>query len=133
MARSYRDAHSAEEPVAGWRLWVADLVWGLHCAVVAFFVVAWALPWRWALWAAVIGAFLMHLQWRLNDGICVLTKLERLLRGRAPLPKDGEGSFLDELAARWIGPAYAGRFADQAAYVVLWGGAGVAGARLVLA
>lgn len=98
--------------------------------VLAFFLVAWALPWRWALWTAVVGAFVMQIQWWLNDGICVLTKLERVLRGLPALPAPDEGGFIADLAARVVDAPVPKRWTNALTYAVLWGGASVAAARL---
>jgi hypothetical protein len=113
---------------------MADAVWAVHMAVTAFFLVAWALPWQWALWASIAGAATLHTQWKLNDGLCVLTKLERQLRGLPVIPDrdEGEGDFIAGLLARLAGrplpPACSGRIA----YAVLWGGASLAALRLLL-
>lgn len=115
---------------ARWRTRAADVVWAAHTAVLAFFAIAWALPWRATLWAAVIGAFVMRVQWWLNDGICLLTKLERVLRGLSPVPAADEGGFIADLAAAIVGRRIAKRWTNRATEMVLWGGAGIAAARL---
>jgi hypothetical protein len=103
----------------------------LHVVVTCFFLVAWTLPWAWALWAALVGAFVLQLQWGLN-GVCVLTTLERLLRGRAPVPTTTEGSFLVGLARSILRQPVPAAYVNRVSYAVLWGGAGIAGLRLAL-
>lgn len=115
-----------------WRAVIADLVWLVHAGVTTFFVVAWALPWDWALWTAFCGAFAMQLQWWLNDDVCVLTKLERNLRGHAAVPAATEGNFISGFLSTLLGRPLPVSCTDRIAYVMLWGGAGIAGARLAL-
>lgn len=109
---------------------LADAVWFAHAAIVAFFLVACALPWRWAWWTNLAGAAVMHLQWRLNGDVCVLTDLERSLRGKPSAGAEPEGNFVADLAARIAGRPLPQQWTDRLAYVVLWGGAGIAGIRL---
>jgi hypothetical protein len=113
-----------------WRGTAANIVWGLHCAVTGFFVIAWALPWRWALWTALVGAFVMTLQWRLNDDLCVLTKLERSLRGRALVSDTTDTNFIEDVLERLSRRRPSRRGANTVTYGMLWGGAAVAAARL---
>jgi hypothetical protein len=115
--------------VAGWRHAAADWVWALHFVVTSFFLVAWMLPWSWALWTAIVGAFVLHVQWWLND-VCVLTTLERLLRGRASALASGDGHFLLGLARSIVGRPVPSAWVNRISYAVLWGGAGVAALRL---
>lgn len=105
------------------------MVWLAHVLVTAFFVVAWALPFRWALWVAAIGAPIMHAQWRLNDE-CVLTTLERRLRDPGRRRGAGESSFLTELVRRLCGRDVPGAWVSRLSYAILWGGAGLASLRL---
>lgn len=110
----------------------AKLVWAVHLVVTVYFLVAWTLPWRWAMWSAVVGAPVMHLQWRLNDDVCVLTKLERYLRGADPTPRGSERSFIAATMERLAGRELPARCVNGVTYAVLWGGAAVAGLRLAL-
>jgi hypothetical protein len=107
----------------------ADAVWHVHVLVTGFIMVAWALPWPWALWASAIGAPAVHAQWRLNDE-CVLTTLERRLRGLASTPPREEPNFLTGLAHRLSGREPSQAAVNAAAYGILWGGAVVATLRL---
>jgi len=99
--------------------------------VTGFFSIAWALPWRWALWTALLGAGLLRLLWWLNSGVCVLTQLERSLRGLNPVPGPGQPHFIEALAARWTEGCLPRAWIRRATNFVLWGGAGVAALRLV--
>jgi len=115
--------------VAGWRHAAADWVWALHVVVTCFFLVAWMLPWSWALWTALVGAFVLQVQWWLND-VCVLTTLERLLRGPASALASGDGNFLAGLARSIVGRPVPSAWVNRLSYAVLWGGAGAAALRL---
>lgn len=123
-------ARSGRPRSARWRTRAADGIFAVHAAVLAFFAIAWALPWRETLWTAVVGAVLMRIQWSLNDGVCVLTKVERGLRGLPPVPAEDEGGFVADLVATAAGRPIPKRWTNRATEVVLWGGAGIAAARL---
>lgn len=116
----------------GLRARSADLVWFLHAVVSGFFLIAWTLPWSWALWTALVGAVVLQLQWWLNDDVCVLTKVERRLRGLPPVPDTPEHNFMTGFARRLLRRPVSARDADRLTYAILWGGAGIAGLRLVL-
>src|SRR5262249_41371588 len=120
---------SSSAGVAGGRHAAADWGWALHVVGTGFFLGAWMLPWAWALWAALLGAVVLQVQWWLND-VCVLTTLERLLRGRASALASGDGNFLAGLARSIVGRPVPSAWVNRISYTVLWGGAGVAALRL---
>jgi len=110
----------------------ADAVWLVHTLVTGFFLVAWALPWRWALWSTAVGSPIVQVQWLVNDDLCVLTTLERRLRGVAHVAPDGQQSFLGDLVRRLTGRAPTDACVNRVTYAVLWGGAFVAAIRLAM-
>ena len=112
------------------RLALADVVWSVHTVVTVFFLVAWALPWRWALWTAALGAVAMRVQWWLNDGVCVLTKAERVLRGLSAVPRSDEEGFVAALLSRLAGRTLSREASDTVTYALLWSCAGLAVVRL---
>jgi hypothetical protein len=116
----------------GWRSMVADVVHAAHVAVTALFTVAWALPWRWSWWLAALGAPTLHAQWCLNGDLCVLTSIERRLRGLSPTPAATERGFLGDLAERAAGHRPNEARVNALAYAVLWGGAAAACVRLTI-
>lgn len=114
-----------------WRDVAADAVWAVHAVVTVFFAVAWALPWRWALWSAAIGAPFLHAHWRIND-VCVLTTLERRLRGRPATAPGGESGFIGQLLERLLGRPLSETWVTRLTYGVLWVGGAVAALRLAV-
>jgi len=146
---NYSDLEHPAPLRARWRLHCADAVWALHTVVVGFFIVGWTLPWRWALWATLIGAVFMRIHWWLNDDTCVLTQLERRLRGASaatPVPSrsesaprtesaaraDVDGTFIASLAYTVFGSPVSPPLIDWLTHGILWLGAGLALLRLSL-
>ena len=124
-------------PTSSGRLLLARLIAATHAAIVAYFMVAWALPWRGALWSVVIGVPLLQLGWWLLDGVCLLTIFERRLRRdpHAPRSADPEDrpNFVAAVVSKLVGRPVPERWTDIASYCVAWGGWTVAAARLALA
>lgn len=74
---------------------VADAVRLLHLSMIVFILTGWAWPWRWAWYGVAILVPALHLHWKTNDDICVLTTIEWKLRGRIkPVDDADEGLFL---------------------------------------
>lgn len=104
----------------------ADVVWAIHMGVVALVVTSWMWPARPVWWTMIALAPIMHVQWRLNDGVCVLTLLEDRLRGRAA------GASIDATATATKRETFVGRLlepftgelspaaVDRLCYGLLW-------------
>ena len=124
-----------ETPTAG-RLWAARLVWFLHVAAVAFFVIGWALPWPGALAFTVALSAATQIGWWICNDRCVLSVLEERLRGtlapRLVVPEDQEQppNFVADLGARLLGRPIPYTWTNRVIYVVVWGGGAVAALRL---
>jgi hypothetical protein len=125
-----RNAPASALRFEAWRTPLARVVCVVHACVVAFFMVGWALPWRGALWLCAVGAVAMRVQWWMNDDVCVLTQLERRLRGEATKPRDGE-SFIGRLVRAVIDRRLPASVVDRATHATLFAGAGIAAARLL--
>jgi len=128
------DLHTAARP--RWKLLLADGVWLLHTAVVAFFTFGCTLPWRWALWTTLTGALVMRIHWWRNGGVCILTQLESVLR-RGPsdprhAPVTTDDTFVSSLSRAVLGRPLSASLVDALTHCVLWVGAGVSALRLVL-
>jgi len=115
------------------RLWLARAISVVHGAVVLLFVVGWALPWRQALWAVVLGATVVQAGWWLFGNRCLLTVAEARLRGS---PAGGvtldDAHFVRDLAERVLGRRPSERWLELATYGVMWGAFAIAAARLGL-
>jgi len=124
-------------PLGNWRLWTARALSVVHGAVVALFLVGWALPWRGALWAVAIGAIVVRTNWWLFDDRCLLTILESRLRGgdalaarRLEEDADAPPSFIGDLVARVLGRPLPLQWVDNASHAIMWGAFSVATLRL---
>lgn len=76
---------------------LADLVWTVHCLLVAFMVYAPLFGGYVSLCLAEAGYVLLMLHWTLNSDVCALTLLEQKLRG-----VEKSASFVQAL----VGPVY---------------------------
>lgn len=119
---------------------LAQTVWAIHLAFVVFILVAWLLPWKWALWAAVIGYPVVQINWWLFDDRCGLTVLEEWLRSpqagtarlqAAAAEEEEPLHFIAHLGERLLGRPMPRETADVLSYAVVWGGFAVASLRLV--
>jgi hypothetical protein len=126
-----RVVHLRGSELETWRAPLASLVCVIHTGVVVFFVLGWALPWRWALWTCTIGAVVMRLHWWMNDDVCMLTQLERRLRGDAARPAQRE-RFIARLLRVALRRSVPDGLVDWATHGILWTGAGLASLRLLL-
>lgn len=115
---------------------LAAAVWAHHLLVFVFIAVAWALPWAWSLWLALIFYPLVQLNWWWFGNRCVLTVLEEKLRRAAPTAPPAEGKeplhFVQGLGSRLLGRPVSRVWADVVSYGVVWGGFTIAGLRLYL-
>jgi len=60
---------------------VADCIYVIHIAIILFCGFAWMGPYDWMLIGVVIIYGLIELMWHYRDSYCILTDLERGLRG----------------------------------------------------
>jgi len=121
------------------RMQLARIVSGVHPLVVVFACVAWALPWSWAIHAALVAYPLIQLNWWVFGGRCVLTVLEERLRAGVPdgALRTASGpepapNFVARLGTRITGRPVSNAWADIASYSVIWGGFALASLRLCL-
>src|SRR5215472_5538530 len=118
------------------RLWLARFVWMIHLGVVAFFVIGWLLPWRWALWGVAVGVPTLQLTWRAMGDRCPLTALEEALRGSRGIPSGapdaGEAppNFATRLLTAILGRPVSPRVSDRVVNGVALSGFSVAVLRL---
>jgi hypothetical protein len=99
-----------------------------------FIAVAWALPWAWSLWTALVFYPVVLLNWCAFRNRCVLTVLEEKLRGPErrvrPAQAEEELHFVQDLG-RWLLERPVSRsVADALAYGAVWGGFALTGLRL---
>jgi len=113
------------------RVWLARAVSAVHAAVILLFVTGWAMPWREALWAVVLGALVVQAGWWLFEDRCVLTVLEARLRGEASVVET-RPNFIGDVATRVLGRRPSERWLSVATYGVMWGSFAIAAARLGL-
>jgi hypothetical protein len=73
----------------------------------------------------------MQLQWKLNGGMCVLTQLELVLRGRRAAEAAEGGGFIGALTSSVLGKPLPSAWLDAGTYGLLWAGASAAALRLV--
>ncbi len=118
---------------------LARLIWALHVAIVAFFLVGWALPWRWALWTVAVGAVVLQVGWWLCNDVCWLTLLEERLKGAPEAPPPGTReeaeaapNFVSALVDRILGRPMPESRVNAVIYGIVWGGFTIAVARLWL-
>ena len=112
---------------------LARVVSGVHTMIVVFSCVAWALPWTWAMWVAVIAYPVIQLNWWVFDNRCILTVLEEKLRGpgaKRHAADDEPLNFVAELGSRILGRPVPGSWANVASYAVIWWGFAVVSVRL---
>ena len=113
------------------RLHLASFVHGAHIAVIAFFLLGWALPCRGALWTVVYGAVLTQLNWWAFRNRCALTLAEEWLRhGGAPDPSRRDDNFVARFLTSLTGRPCPDWLAHVAAYVVLWASLAISVCRL---
>lgn len=118
------------------RLGLAHLLALLHHAIIAFFLVGWAAPWREVLWGVAAGAVVVHAAWWLLDDRCLLTLLEERLRGEEHVPaerlEDGvrQPNFIADSVTRLLGRPLPLHWINNATYAVLWTSFSLASLRL---
>lgn len=109
--------------VSGLRQTAANAVWVLHMGVVALVVTSWMWPAASLWWGMLVLAPIMHLQWRLNDGACLLTDLEHFLRGASSPATESEEvaqtTFVGRALEPIVGPL-APAAVDRICYGLLW-------------
>jgi hypothetical protein len=105
----------------------------MHLAVISLFVVGWALPWRELLIAVVVAAPVVQAGWWIFGDLCVLTLLERRLRG-APLAPVDTGAlppnFIADVASSLLGRPVSHGWINVMARVVMWAAFAIAALRL---
>ncbi len=120
------------------RLLLARVVWAVHTAIFAYFVIAWTLPWDWSLWSCVIGYPLLQINWWSFGNRCILTIVEERLRGpdakRHVAEDDAEEplNFTAEILSRALGRPVPHWTADVLSYGIVWGGFTLSALRLWL-
>lgn len=98
------DVEQAKPPGPASRGLIAVLT-ALHYAVLAWGLLGWLVPDEAWLWAYLIGAPLIAVQWLLNRNTCVLNNIEGWLRtGRWRNPEHAqEGGFIAHIVERALG------------------------------
>jgi hypothetical protein len=121
------------------RLCAARTLALLHVAILSLFVFGWALPWRAMLVAVVVSAPIVQAGWWIFRDRCVLTLLEKRLRGsRAPAvatpgaDADPPPNFIADLARSVLGRPVSHGWVDLVARVVMWSAFGIAALRLTV-
>lgn len=118
------------------RLCAARALSAMHLAIVLLFVVGWALPWRGVLAAVVVAAPVVQAGWWLFGDRCLLTLLERRLRGasppRAASADEAPPNFLVDLASTVVGRPVSDAWVNVTARVVMWTAFTIAALRLAL-
>lgn len=107
--------------------------------MVSFFLVGWALPWREALWAVVVGAVVVRAGWWLFDDRCLLSILEARLRGGAvsfstqpELAPEEKPNFIADTVEGLLGRPMPLHWVNNATYAVLWSAFSIAAVRLAI-
>jgi len=92
----------------------------VHLAVLLFVLLGWTLPWKAALLAHIITIPLVVLQWRFNNGTCLLTNLENFVRGGAPPKSTQQGQFIKSLLKFFCDPLPPDHKIKIGLYAVIW-------------
>ncbi len=115
------------------KILLAEIIKFIHLAMVAFILFGWLSPGRSLLLIHVILIPTVVLQWRYNDGTCLLTNLELFLRGdsASKTKSDQQGQFTKRLLAKCFDPLPTDEKIKRGLYMVVWGSFSISLLRLL--
>ncbi|MGK7872325.1 MAG: DUF2784 family protein [Xenococcaceae cyanobacterium] len=91
----------------------------VHMAILLFVVFGWIFP-RVLLPIHLVFIPLMIVQWQFNQGTCILTNIENILRGGVKDKQQQQGQFIKAILGKCFQPLPSDRNIKQGVYGVVW-------------